>query len=158
MSSFCWPRRDGYFWPAWFLCPKAVAFSLHSRVHPALCGSVVVPRLQDGHVLVIRDIDKAVCVINATGPGARQGVLEQLWFPDPLERVVPEDIFNKGVDALECLPVLRLPVQVVFPPLSSPSKCSGRQGSIRWWVITSPARAASKAESKRRAFAGERNR
>lgn len=88
----------------------------------------MVPRLKDCHEVVIRNIDESVGVVDAAGPGARQYMFEWFRFPDSLKGVIPEDVLDKRIDALEGLPVLSLPVQVVFPPCSSPSKQASRQG------------------------------
>lgn len=119
---------------------------------------IVIAGLQDCHVVIVGDVHKPVGLVDVPRPNAGEGMLKRFRFSDACERIISEDVFDEGVDAFESLPVLGLPVKVVFPPLSGPSENALAQGSMSLCSTTWPSRADSKADRRRIAFLGDRNR
>ena len=77
---------------------------------------MVVPGLQNDNVRIRDEIDEAIGLVDAPRPGSRQNVLERLGLADSCERI-SQHIQNEDVDALQSLPILPLPIDVVLPPI-----------------------------------------
>ena len=119
-------------------------------------GSVVFAGLQDNDVVVGDVIDEAVSIVDAARPRAGEDVLQGLRFANTSERIA-QRVSDQLIDALECLAVLGLPVDVVLPPVLVEGD-RARHASRRSCCWNSPRRARSIAASNRSALAGFRSR
>ena len=59
-------------------------------------------------------IDEAVRVVDTAGPESRQVTTQWLWLADTGEGIA-HGVLNQCIDALDCLPILALPVQIGVP-------------------------------------------
>ena len=115
---------------------------------------VVIASLKDHEVIVEGAVDESVLIGDSSRPRSGDRVLEWLRFPDSRCRVA-QRIINEPVDPLQDRVIGLLPAAVVVPALASEDKPHPRSSGCS---ANSPRSAASAASSKRRAFAGERNR
>ena len=113
---------------------------------------VVETGLQDHEVVAVDEVDEAVLLADAAGPGACEHMPEWLGLPDARDGVA-ERVVDQPVDALKGGSVRGEPVGVVLPAVRGEDEphltrsCSSR----------CPATACCKLSISRLAFAGTRS-
>ena len=103
-----------------------------------------------------RAIDEAMGVVDAAGPVSRQVAAQWLGLAKTGEGVA-RGVLNQCIDALECLPILALPVQIGVPGIrhefdGAHGQLSSASSNVRdcaW-----PARSCSMARASALALAG----
>jgi hypothetical protein len=78
--------------------------------------SVVIAGLEDDQFVVAGEVDEAVFLGDATGPGPLEGVFEWLGFADALVGIA-QGVLDEPVDPFEDLPIGGEPGGVILPPL-----------------------------------------
>jgi hypothetical protein len=102
---------------------------------------MVLACLED-HDVVDGDVtDEAVRVIDATRPGSGQDVFERLGLSNACERLAL-NLRYELVDALQGSAVLRLPAEVVFPPVPGEDQFSAHVSMRSCWSSSRSAFAA----------------
>ena len=80
-----------------------------------LCVIVVCATLSNEKLAIFDSVNQAIFFIDSAAEEPLEVSLQSLRVADSLHGAISVDVFHKGIDALESLFVLCLPVQVVFP-------------------------------------------
>lgn len=77
----------------------------------------------DGQVFVVHRIDQPVGVVDAARPESGKVFAQRLGFADSGEWRAKR-IGQEGIDALQGLAILRLPIEIIGPGFAGPGKAS----------------------------------
>lgn len=76
-----------------------------------MASLVVEARLQDHQVITVDKVDKAVFLVDASGPGSCEHVTKCLWLPDSRDGLT-QGVIDQPLGSFECRAVRSEPIGV----------------------------------------------